>query len=66
MNLFECFDGQCQRSMLSTKKSQDVLNDLVFLGIGTLRNVGNKILRVFNRYPTFHKHLQTLVFDKYF
>ena len=34
--------------MLSRKKSQDVLNDLFFLGIEILWNVGKKILRFFN------------------
>ena len=31
--------------MLSRKKSQDVLKDLVFLEIGISENVGKKILR---------------------
>ena len=49
--------------MLSRKKSQDVPKELVFLEIASLQNAGTKILCVSNRLTTFHKHLETSIFE---
>ena len=52
--------------MLSRKNRQNVAKDLVFLDIAILCTTGTKILCVFNWQTTFHKHLETSVFNQCF
>ena len=52
--------------MHSRKNRQNVSKLLVFLKIAILGKAGIKILSVFNRYVTFHKRLETSVFDESF